>query len=178
MQVLIRNEVDGYVKPAKGDDDIDEPLLSESSLEDNIDAMAVGAAIPNSSQFLKIIDAGTVIDQDQIFEIKTRRNQPLFDMDEVLPRLWLKQIPKFLIAYHSFGLFDSPKIEDVKAKVFDWEQKNAHVLARFHAVLKNIIDIVMNSEVQQLAVYWDGEGPLEIIELEDQGKRALPGRFA
>jgi hypothetical protein len=95
-------------------------------------------------------------------------------MNEILPRLWVNQTSKFLIAYHQFGVFDNPKLEDVRAQILDWENCNSDLLARFHAIVKRIVDAVRDSKDQQCEVSSDGEGLLRITKQIGEGRRALP----
>jgi hypothetical protein len=95
-------------------------------------------------------------------------------MEEILQRLWLNQTPKFLLAYHQFGLFDRPEVKDVRQQVETWQKNNLGLLGRFHAVLRRIVDVARDSDKQQLEVSWDGQGPLLITEQVGIGRRALP----
>lgn len=96
--------------------------------------------------------------RDQIFDIKTRASYKPFDMNEILPRLWVNQTSKFLIAYHQSGLFDKPEVKDVRQEIMRWENGNAALLARFHALVKRIVDVVRDSDQRQCKVSWDGQG--------------------
>lgn len=95
-------------------------------------------------------------------------------MDEILPRLWLNQTPKFLLAYHQRGLFDRPEVKDIRQQVDTWQKNNSGLLGRFHAVLRRIVDVARDSDKQQLEVSWDGQGALLITEQVGTGRRALP----
>jgi hypothetical protein len=125
-------------------------------------------------QQLEVRFQGTKVPQGQIFDLKTRRSNAQFDMEEILPRLWVNRTSKFVIAYHKFGVFDNPKVEDVRRQVSDWENRNSNLLARFHAVLKRIVDVVRDSKDQQCEVSWDGEGLLRITKQIGEGRKALP----
>ncbi len=95
-------------------------------------------------------------------------------MEDILPRLWVNQTSKFLIAYHKFGVFENPEVADVRGEVLAWEKNNSKLLARYHAVVKRIVDVVRDSEDKQCEVSWDGEGPLLITKQIGTGRRALP----
>jgi hypothetical protein len=117
---------------------------------------------------------GRKVPQEQIFDIKTRAQQNIFDMEEILPCLWLNQTSKFLLAYHRYGLFDQPQVKDVRQLVLNWQKDNPGLLGRFYAVLRRIVDVVRDSDEQQLEVSWDGQGPLLISKQVGKGRRALP----
>lgn len=175
LHLLVRSETDGYVKqPDAQAASSPKSTENQSNLEDALATMTVTGKDPSKNSKLEIRLAGTKIGQDQIFDLKTRAGNRLFDMDEIIPRLWVNQTPKFLIAYHNFGLFDKPEVEDVREKVLVWEKTNCILLGRFHALLKRIVDVVRDSEKKQCEVSWDGEGPLHITEQIGEGRRALP----
>ncbi|KFY57219.1 hypothetical protein V496_06493 [Pseudogymnoascus sp. VKM F-4515 (FW-2607)] len=150
LRFLVRTETDGYLRDA-GDQTINS-LASQVPLEDSI----------------------ANVSQAQIFDIKTRAQQNIFNMEEILPRLWLNQTSKFLLAYHRYGLFDQPKVEDVRQLVIGWQKDNSTLLGRFHAILRRIVDVVRDSDEQQLEVSWDGQGPLLITKQVGKGRKALP----
>jgi hypothetical protein len=95
-------------------------------------------------------------------------------MNEILPRLWVNQTSKFLIAYHQSGLFDKPEVKDVRQEVIRWENANSALLARFHALVKRIVDVIRDSDQHQCEVSWDGQGPLCVTKRVGEGRKALP----
>jgi hypothetical protein len=175
LKFLVRTETDGYIKKA------DAKALSsvanstsQLSLDDALGIMAVGSTEVSQDEQLQLKTQGMRVCQDQIFDIKTRASYKPFDMNEILPRLWVNQTSKFLIAYHQSGLFDKPEVKDVRQDVIRWENGNSTLLARFHALVKRIVDVVRDSDQQQYEVSWDGQGPLRITKQIGEGKRALP----
>lgn len=96
-------------------------------------------------------------------------------MEDILPRLWLNQTGKFLLAYQESGVFDHPQITDVKKDVDKWEKNNSILLGRFHSVVRRIVDVVRDSKTPQVEVSWDGRGPLRITDrIEEDNRRVLP----
>ena len=175
LKFLVRTETDGYVKEAgeKASSGV-ENSASQSSLDDAFGTMAVASTEVRQGQQLQWKTQGIRVRQDQIFDIKTRASYKPFDMDEILPRLWLNQTSKFLIAYHQFGLFDKPKVKDIRQEVIRWENDNSTLLARFHALINRIVEVVRDSDQQQCEVSWDGQGPLFVTEQIGKVRRALP----
>lgn len=174
LQCLVRFGCDGYIKnpsltsssaAAVGETDLPEPVVAAS-----------GA--PVSGQQLRIENVGAQIDQEYIFEIKTRHVSRKVDMEDMLPKLWITQTPGFLEAnYYEAGVFLDPQIRDVKSDVDRWERENASALSRFHAVLTRIRDVVGGAENGCVEVSWEGSGPLKItkaVMVDGQVKRALP----
>jgi hypothetical protein len=170
LRFLVRSESDGYIRsPSPGQTSED-----RSSLGDVLGRMAVASTRPSSDQKLLLRMQGTKVPQDQIFDIKTRSKYNLFDMNEILPRLWVSQTSKFLIAYHQYGLFDKPHVTDIQKDVLGWQTDNSELLGQFHGVVKRIVDLVRDSSDQQVEVSWDGEGPLKISKQLGDERRVLP----
>lgn len=175
LKFLVRTETDGYVKEA--DTKVSSSVAnstSQSSLDDALGTIAVSSTEVAQDQQLQLKTQGMRVRQDQIFDIKTRASYKPFDMNEILPRLWVNQTSKFLIAYHQSGLFDKPEVKDVKQEVIRWENGNSILLARFHALVKRIVDAVRDSDQQQCEVSWDGQGPLCVTKQIGERRRALP----
>ncbi|MCJ1357805.1 MAG: hypothetical protein MMC33_007801 [Icmadophila ericetorum] len=104
-----------------------------------------------ASQPLTInLNKGYLVPQNSIFDIKTRSNKynHVIDMSEVLPRIWISQIPIFIIAYHRDGYFssDDVKVEDVSDQIEEWETENRDAIGRFHAVLRKIVEFAKGGE--------------------------------
>lgn len=175
LRFLVRTETDGYVKEAgENTSSSVTKYTSKSSLDDDFGTMAVTSTDVHQGQKLQWKIQGTRVHQGQIFDIKTRASYKPFDMDEILPRLWLNQTSKFLLAYHEYGLFDKPKVKDIRQEVIRWENDNSALLARFHALIKRIVDVARDSDRQQYEISWDGQGPLHITEQIGEVRRALP----
>ncbi|CZR61309.1 uncharacterized protein PAC_11205 [Phialocephala subalpina] len=174
MQFLVRSETDGYIRTSTA-----EPTSSTESGDDvSIDTVlnTMGNDVRQSQEgtTLEVRAQGTPIPQDQIFDIKTRASYKQFDMEDILPRLWVNQTPNFLLAYHEFGLFNKPKVTSVQCEVLKWQKDNSSLLARFHALIKRIMDVVRDSDGQQFEISWDGQGPLCITKQIATGRMALP----
>lgn len=135
---------------------------SDSDVDESALSMSPGG-LPAPDQKLEVEMRGHEVDQEDIFEIKTRRYTNRIDMEDILPRLWITQTPNFLEAYYDQpGIFLNPKIRSVKPEVGMWERNNSAALSRFHAVLTRIRDIVGDSETGCVEVSWQGSGPLKI----------------
>ncbi|CZS93214.1 uncharacterized protein RAG0_03597 [Rhynchosporium agropyri] len=175
LQILIRTETDGYLKPAT-------PKMSSKasdteanrSLENALDEIAVSTQIPSNHGKLEIKMGGEVVHQSSIFDIKTRAGYKPYNMEEILPRLWTNQTSKFLLAYHEFGLFDKPGVTSVAEDILKWQKANSSLLARFHALLKRIVDVVTDTKHTEFEISWDGQGPLCITKQIGEGRTALP----
>lgn len=179
LKFLVRTETDGYVKAAeaKAPSSVANSI-GQLPLDDALGTMAVSSTESSTDvvqdQQLQLKTQGVKVRQDQIFDIKTRASYKPFDMNEILPRLWVNQTHKFLIAYHQSGLFNKPEVKDVRKEVIRWEDGNSALLSRFHALVKRILDVVRDSDHQQCEVSCDGQGPLRVTKQIGEGRRALP----
>ena len=54
----------------------------------------------------------------------------------------MNQTPNFIVAYHKFGVFGDIRKKDVKDEVRAWEEQRAEDIAKFHALLKRVIEVV------------------------------------
>lgn len=172
LRFLVRTETDAYVK------DSIRPAIKapkdQTSLEDAITQMAVASRTPSTGQKMCIKTQGQMIPQGKIFDIKTRAEQNTFKMEEILPRLWVNQTSKFLLALHQKGLFNHPGVTDVGHLVTKWQKDNSSPPGRLHAVVNHIVDVLRDSEAHQVEVSWDGQGDLLITKQLGEGRRALP----
>ncbi|KAK6610259.1 putative geranylgeranyl pyrophosphate synthetase [Botrytis cinerea] len=178
LHLLVRSETDGYLKeleprasasPKSGGGD------AKTSIDELFTKLKVGkatAATKNSKLDLRM--QGVKKPQSQIFDMKTRSCFKIFDIEEILPRLWVNQTPNFLIAYHRSGLFNNPQVSSVKDKVLEWEKGHATLLSKFHVLLKRIIEVMRDSKDHRVEISWDGKGPLRVTKHIEEGNRVLP----
>ncbi|RDW66352.1 hypothetical protein BP6252_09987 [Coleophoma cylindrospora] len=171
LKFLVRTETDAYIRPSDGDSSY-LPSVESTTVDGLVETMAPKPVAQNEQ--LQILEAGTPVLQDQIFDIKTRSEWNLYNMDDILPRLWVSQTSKFLLAYHKFGKFNKPQVKDVKEEVLAWEKDNSNSVARFHATISHILNLMRDTKTQQCEISWDGKGPLQITAQLGEARRALP----
>ena len=118
------------------------------------------------TQPLRISSAGIKIPQCSIFDLKTRSvkrkvdEQETFDIE--LPRMWLAQIPNFVLAYHEHGTFQDINVQDVRQKLSQWETEMAASLQSFKKLLHKIIELARSNKDGRLEiVHGDGANHLE-----------------
>ncbi|KAI9640525.1 hypothetical protein NHQ30_011271 [Ciborinia camelliae] len=177
LHILVRSESDGYIKEqgSQASRAKDAKENANLPLDESFLKLGLGsAADPSDKSTLDLRMKGVKKPQNLIFDLKTRRDLNIFDMEEILPRLWVNQTSNFLIAYHKYGLFNKPQVSNVKDKVLEWEKKNATLLSKFHVLVKRIMEIVQDSDNHRVEVSWDGKGPLRVTEQTRQGNRVLP----
>ena len=128
------------------------------------------------NESLVIIPAGRRIPQHAVFDLKTRSKFREINMTDILPRLWMNQTPNFIVAYHDRGLFEDIRKKDMTARIRVWEEQHAEVIAKFHALLKRVIEVVQKvGEGVGVEVRRVGTGAVEVRELVDVKWRALEG---
>lgn len=155
LNLLVRCEADGYI-PIPNNEASKLPVAKVETrhsfgIEDLTKSFQTAevateknSAISSSGEGNLIVkQAGAEVNQDRIFDLKTRalwkKNQDL--LGEEIPRLWIAQISNFITAYHEKGLFrpENIDIRDVKADIAKWEREQQSVLAQLAALLHTLI---------------------------------------
>ncbi|KUJ19423.1 uncharacterized protein LY89DRAFT_683266 [Mollisia scopiformis] len=181
MRFFVRSETDGYVRTSSQTLTLSTSTASSLeapsvvSTEDVLGSMSVDTRQLQEGSLLEVRQQGIPIAQEHIFDIKTKsRWYKEYGMEGILPRFWVNQTPNFLLAYHQAGLFSEPEVAPILDDVKLWEKKNSSHLARYHALVKRIVDVVRDSDGQQFEISWEGQGPLLITKQIAAGRLALP----
>ncbi|KAJ5771639.1 hypothetical protein N7520_002168 [Penicillium odoratum] len=172
MNCLVRFEADGYLPDLipgalKARQN---PLSSKSDMEpedllSSIQGAAISTVHPAITQKesgpLRIFEGGRYIPQCAIFDLKTRsaRKANIDTLSEEMARLWIRQIPNFVLAYHKSGKFDDIRVQDVREEMERWEECQQPGLQKFATLLEMVISFARSTE----------DGKLE-IEHEEEGK--------
>jgi hypothetical protein len=173
--LLVRFEGDGFLGPfspensAKSSD-----TESDTNGLDQIEGLGVSDSPVDISGNLVVLEGGENVPQTKIFDLKTRSvfSRTKDHLGDQLPRLWISQIPQFLIAYHRKGLFQEGDIEikNVKSHIEEWQDENQLSLNRLASLLYAIIDNARASNEGKLEIVWSKDGSLEIRkQLPDAG---------
>ncbi|KAI6815895.1 hypothetical protein KC332_g5240 [Hortaea werneckii] len=161
---IIRSESDGYLPEKLGGDG---PTNVSVDLTSPIVSAADGLSIRN---------AGTIIPQSAIFDLKTRslkrRNED--HVEEQLGRLWANRTPNFVVAFHDRGLFSDIRKLDVQAKVDQWESKHTTELRMLGRVVEQIIKCCAASSNGRCEVVSGEIGELQLREVGGRFPRGLP----
>jgi hypothetical protein len=176
LDLLIRQSSDGYIEK---DEAKSSPAVTSSSTGDQDIANLLGGLSIKSSPTkaakygeLEVVDGGWLTPQSCAFDLKTRSIKAI-DKDtlgEELPRLWMMQIPKFILAHHRFGTFCNIEVTDIQDEIENWEKSHQADLRRLSALLHRIITTALEKEDTLLEIVRVQEGPLEIRErLPDVG---------
>ncbi|KAI2636930.1 hypothetical protein GGS26DRAFT_461494 [Hypomontagnella submonticulosa] len=167
LKCLVRFECDGY-------------LVNAASVKGGVAAMTSkpGSQTPPESPMDKSTTAklaGVTVPQQSVLEIKTRsRGRGLIEMNEHLPRLWLRQIPNLITAYHDRGTFDDVQEKAVHQDLIKWETEHESELQRFASVLHQLIVEVKRASHLKLELCRTSLGPLELREQCGNPREVLP----
>ncbi|KAJ8128821.1 hypothetical protein O1611_g4811 [Lasiodiplodia mahajangana] len=161
LSCLVRFECDGYLPNCDGHDiPVTEPQFNP---------------LPTLSDSIAIQKSGMIVPQDSILEIKTKSEAVgVIQIDDHLPRLWVRQIPHFITAYHNRGTFRNVQVTDVRPKLAEWETLHQDELKRFAFTLRQLTTEVKRSSHLKLVVYREGTGPLQLRERKEAAGHALP----
>ncbi|KAK1144125.1 hypothetical protein N8T08_005787 [Aspergillus melleus] len=140
VECLVRFEADGYFRD-RCNDASDTPRPRDSAITSLLGQATVSPHEPEDTGSLEIQDAGHVIPQAAIFDLKTRSIKRKHDdiMAEELPRLWVSQTPNFLVVFHKNGRFDDIRIQEARSAIQEWEIRESNALCQFHALLIQLI---------------------------------------
>ena len=167
LDCLVRYEVDGYLRhlakeeataPGKEDlqpsaDDLNDLVVSALPSREPI------TVSPSKGKDLAILHCGDAIPQAAIFDLKTRSVHKAAEdtLGGELPRLWVGQIPNFILARHRLGLFNDIEVSEVRRQLDDWESKEQDLIHKFAILLRKIIALAKESS----------DGKLELLREPD-----------
>ncbi|KAI0387533.1 hypothetical protein F5Y04DRAFT_6611 [Hypomontagnella monticulosa] len=164
LECLVRFECDGYLADGKG---------GATAMTSKPENLTPPESPIDGSITAKL--AGVTVSQQSVLEIKTRSlGRGLIDMNEHLPRLWLRQIPNFITAYHERGNFADVQEKAVHRDMIKWEIEHESELRRFASVLRQLIVEVKRASHLKLELCRTGLGPLELREQCGNPREVLP----
>ncbi|KAK2597594.1 hypothetical protein N8I77_012372 [Diaporthe amygdali] len=186
LRFLMRFEGDGYIQAGGEDKKTSQYRPSELTdviAKDAVDGLTAAldqsrmtAAAPSAGSELTVSSAGKLVNQECVFDLKTRsiRRKEVASFEdtfaEQLPRLWVAQIPQFILAYHDRGTFEDITVKDTRKDVKAWERQQVDVLSRLAALIHHIINLVKSRPDGKLELRHVTVGTLEVREqLADAG---------
>lgn len=180
LRFLVRFEGDGYIRAKTGDENgsnTSPPQATDRSSTGVVDGLAamldqsrVTAAVPPNGSELTVSSAGNVVEQECIFELKTRsmRKKEAAIVEDTfadqLPRLWVSQVPNFILAYHAWGKFEDITVRDARKDVKAWEREQVDALSRLAALIHRIMELVRSRPDGKLELRHVEAGRLEVRE--------------
>ena len=178
LQFFVRFEADGYI--LSQDDELEDEGSTlqpgETSAPDRVDVsgdfliqtlLAKGLAMDlqpakGSKGSPTVNLQGRPVPQSSIIDLKTRSvpKQRHEIMAEQLPRLWLRQIHKFVLAFHDKGCFNPPVVSDATDEIDDWVERSNIELKRLATVVRDICDTVKSAKDGKLEIRGDESSTL------------------
>lgn len=177
INTLIRFEADGYL-PSTDAESVSSQSEKGTESED-MEALVEGLSVASRPKTpdaehrdLVVKHGGQAMAQSRVFDLKTRsfRSKDKDILGEELPRLWLRQIEHFVLAFHRHHLFEDITVHDIKEKVSSWERSHQPILLSLTRLLHDLMQKARKREDGKFEVVYLGNGPLEIREqLADAG---------
>ncbi len=176
LGLLVRSDPDGYLgsgtfrslpqsqlsatKAASG------ASTSVHQLSDMFLKSHVSSEAPTAAAKVKVAKGGCLVDQDLVFDMKTRggwkKNHDILGGE--LPRLWVAQIPNFVLAFHEKGVFRDIRVQEVASDVEKWERLHTDDLAHLAALLQRIVALLSDRPDGRLELCHVGDGNLAVHE--------------
>ena len=126
---------------------------------------------------LVIQQGGRSIAQESVFDLKTRSVRRKLDdiLTEELPRLWITQVPNFVLAFHERGVFkkNDIQIRDVRKEVSNWEKQNQSDLRMLGELMNKLVEFVEGASGGKCEVRCRDVGVLEIHSHLDNAPHAM-----
>ncbi|PYI04382.1 hypothetical protein BO78DRAFT_431434 [Aspergillus sclerotiicarbonarius CBS 121057] len=184
MTCLVRFKGDGYLPepdtttpPQNRDHDTSTETLSQTltSLL-STSTLTPHDPEPNPSS-LTIQTSGHTIPQSAVFDLKTRsfyKNTTTI-LSEEMTRLWISQIPNFILAIHKYGTFNDIHIMNIKPEMQKWEDEHLSTLQKLGSLLRKLSSFALGQPDGRFEiVHEEGSEELEIREVVEGVERVLP----
>lgn len=175
IDIVVRAEADGYLADKAGN--LEPAASMRSKTRDDpkkttMNDLNSAFAELNSEQSvarevgsLKAINAGISVPQCAVFDLKTRtikrQGGEAAIMAGEIPRLWVRQIPNFILGFHDNGRFVDIKVKDIREDVLAWEAEQQPKLRRLAKLLQRIIEAVEAAPLKKMEITMD-EGKNEL----------------
>ncbi|KAK7937254.1 uncharacterized protein PG986_014122 [Apiospora aurea] len=181
IRCFVRFEADGYLPAANASSKKNATAKAKDpvGLDDLLSSLGSTTVdtgeTATSTGGLKIKNAGAKVDQSQVFDLKTRSFRRKVNQDTLsdeMPRLWVSQIPNFVLAYHTNGVFDDIRAHNVRSEVSAWEKLQLPVLTRLAALLHHIRELVRDNPAHKLELCHNADRPGTLLirqQLADAG---------
>ncbi|KAL4968240.1 uncharacterized protein BDV14DRAFT_151770 [Aspergillus stella-maris] len=170
LSCLVRYEGDGYfstVKQLLKDADNSEAGTPDDLLK-SFNNASVSTFAPINKRPLNVQTGGETIPQSTMFDLKTRSNSKEYSdvLRSELPRLWIAQIPNFIVAFHKWGVFHDIRVNDVRDDVRKWEDEHQSDLGKLAALLRMLVAFAHSQPDGRFEVVFEG-GPYNQLELRE-----------
>jgi hypothetical protein len=175
LKFIVRYETDAYIEEAS-------KLQPQSvgSEHENFLNMMENLSLSRPETYSRLATESKLVVQkkgkqvpiNSTLEIKTRVSHKPFNIQDVLPQLWVSQTPNLVRAYHNGGTFGLPEVKDVTCEIAEWERNHASDLWRLVVLVKGIMSVVRENGGNAVVKY-DGRSD-SLVVLKREGSRMLP----
>lgn len=189
MSCLVRFGADGYLPNLVPEDlktEGDPTNYAGDTVEDLLSSMQ-GTTVSGSkpatassdvkNQKIEVLKKGRHIPQDGIFDLKTRSAKKI-DVDilkDEIARLWIKQVPNFIVAYHVRGTFNDVRVQDVRENLKKWEEAEKPALIKFAGLLQMVVAFARSTVNGRIEIeHEEGTNVLNLREQAGVANGVLP----
>ena len=177
LNFIVRHQTDGYVDTDTRMPSPKAKTQTQDSLSNMLGAMSLSSAnsspgINCAGSKLVIKEEGQVVPWESTLEIKTRVLKKPIEIEEIISQLWVSQTPKLVRAYHKYGTFRTPVVEDVTAEIKSWQERKQNELRQLAALIRKIINLVKESGGKAVLRY-EVEGD-KLVICKAEKKDVLP----
>jgi hypothetical protein len=96
-------------------------------------------------------------------------------LGEQIARLWVTQIPNFVLGFHKRGVFEEIQVRDVQKEVRKWEEDNEMVLYQFATLLRTLLSFSRSCDDGKFELRREeGSSMLELRTQADDAGCTLP----
>ncbi|KAG5917079.1 hypothetical protein E4U61_003048 [Claviceps capensis] len=172
LNFMIRYQTDGFVSTQRADS-------AREALSERLESptpSSVNKNPPTADPSLKeviVLRKGHSVPLESVLEIKTRANVGSLEFDDVAPQLWVSQTSKLVRAFHAKGCFLKPQVEDVGAKLKEWELDNQEHLKKLGSLIRKMITVMEGCNGRGILRYDVTTGSL-IISRDEGTECMLP----
>ncbi|GJE88252.1 hypothetical protein PsYK624_043350 [Phanerochaete sordida] len=169
MKLVVRFEVDAcYPSTPAGEDTSDALADALSSLSVSRPSAEAGGL---ASSGVTVVEAGTVVPQSSLIELKTRsvRNADSFDWADAYLQLYLGQTPHSIMGVHQFGTFEERREKKLdSASLKHVARTQQRYLQQLGQLLGQIQRLVVERGDAKLSVLCRS-GVLQLVERQSTG---------
>ena len=183
LDCVVRFAADGYHKEfvSQGSEIGQQPEPAEAdTLNDMLTSVLSKSAIDNHppahDKPLNVVHGGQKIPRAAVFDLKTRsiRKKDQDTLGEELPRLWVAQVPNFILAYHTSGVFEEIQTRNIQHEVEEWECENEDTIRRFAVLLRKIVAFARSTVDRKIEVRSSEVNVLELRKQTEDVRQTLP----
>lgn len=187
LEVAIRFEADGYLADKVRSQAKTAIARHQETEEDSLASALAGSTIvakkASDSSILQLTQGSESVPQSAVFDLKTRTIKKKYNdttLSDQIPRLWIRQIPSFILAYHERGFFRSNEVtvHDIKPDVIKWETDNRRDVRKLIVLIKKISTFVKATPEQKLEVRYKEDVGLELRKQDAGVTPVLPDDLA